>query len=120
MNNYNEVQEGDLVRMTRGEVSHQGRVIANPLDWIIEFGYSQDYYKQKGWTVEILEKVQRPLPTRPGMYASGDEWFRNVLRLDTEGCWWVEGDIDQSGIVQYQHNHYGLNRLVTMGSVGGE
>lgn len=78
-------REGDVVRLTKGDVTIQGALTVGSssgrpyLDFIFDDVYL-DNAVQFGWTVEIVKRAPIPIPTKPGIYR------------DTDGDFWVLSD----------------------------
>lgn len=80
-------REGDVVRLTKGDVTIQGPVSVaagfsserSYIDFIFDDVYL-DNAVQFGWTLEIVKRAPTPIPTKPGIYR------------DTEGDFWVLSD----------------------------
>ena len=82
MTAWDDVREGDLVRVTNGETSGTGRVFMGAIIDSLHLSLVDDsnglmrYMKDEGYTLEIIEKATVSLPTEAGIYTDreGSIW----------------------------------------------
>lgn len=86
-------REGDVVRLTKGDLILQGPVRGTRAPYIF---LEKDFYLidalENGWAIDIVKRVTEVVPTEPGIYR------------DTDGDFWV---LDDGVWYLYQVGDYG-------------